>query len=286
MLSQKREGSLLMRVAEMSSSKDRPVYVVGDVHGMYRHLVALIDSILKDAAATAATPRIVFLGDIIDRGDDSFRAMELVAATIKAYPGSGLILGNHEAMFLEVLGDAETATRTKAWLCELGGEATMRSYLGRDADRRDDLGQISTRYPSHVELLRNSLNMVLLDRDYCLVHAGIDPAKPLAAQDEITVQWIREPFLVHRQRFERKIVHGHTITEKNLGPEVYPNRIALDSGAYRGGPLSAAVFAGDEAPRFICAIGFGYGPIQINHCRRDDLTIDYLDVFGAASDRE
>ena len=60
--------------------------------------------------------------------------------------------------------------------------------------------------------------------------------------------WLREPFLSARdwqQPFV--VVHGHTIR----GPEVHPHRIAIDSGAYRTGVLTALQLA-DDRLRFWC----------------------------------
>ena len=43
---------------------------------------------------------------------------------------------------------------------------------------------------------------------------------------------------------EKRVVHGHTIT-KSMDIEVYPNRIAIDTGIYKGGPLSCVVLEGE-----------------------------------------
>ena len=59
---------------------------------------------------------------------------------------------------------------------------------------------------------------------------------------------LREPFLSGRDwRHPFTAVHGHTIR----GPEVLPHRIAIDSGAYRTGVLTAVQLA-DERLRFFC----------------------------------
>ncbi|KJV08169.1 hypothetical protein VZ95_19505, partial [Elstera litoralis] len=47
--------------------------------------------------------------------------------------------------------------------------------------------------------------------------------------------------LSSRTRFDRKIVHGHTITEM---PDVRPNRIGIDTGAFHSGILTALVIDG------------------------------------------
>ena len=60
--------------------------------------------------------------------------------------------------------------------------------------------------------------------------------------------WLREPFLSGRDwRQPFTVVHGHTIR----GPEVLRHRIAIDSGAYRTGVLTAVQLAGERL-RFFC----------------------------------
>jgi serine/threonine protein phosphatase 1 len=73
------------------------------------------------------------------------------------------------------------------------------------------------------------------------VHAGVDPAKALQAQDAAALLWIREPFLKEERDYGRLIVHGHTpVTTEE--PELRANRLNLDTAAAFGGPLTAAVF--------------------------------------------
>jgi hypothetical protein len=54
---------------------------------------------------------------------------------------------------------------------------------------------------------------------------------------------MREPFLSGAGwAHEFAVVHGHTVR----GPEVLPHRVAVDSGAYRTGVLTAAEITGDR----------------------------------------
>ena len=50
--------------------------------------------------------------------------------------------------------------------------------------------------------------------------------------------WIRQEFLNSQADFTRIIVHGHTPVEK---PDVRPNRINIDTGAYATRKLTCAV---------------------------------------------
>ena len=48
--------------------------------------------------------------------------------------------------------------------------------------------------------------------------------------------WIGEPFLSEPHGLSEIVVHGHTRTPE---PVIGPSRIAIDTGAFAGGPLTA-----------------------------------------------
>ena len=109
---------------------------------------------------------------------------------------------------------------------------TLRSYQIADARDLPD---------EHVTWLR-SLPLCYDDGHRFFVHAGIDPDKPLAAQSDHDLIWIREPFLSDARDYGRLIVHGHTPQTDGI-PDFRGNRLNLDTGAVFGRPLTAAVFA-------------------------------------------
>jgi serine/threonine protein phosphatase 1 len=74
------------------------------------------------------------------------------------------------------------------------------------------------------------------------VHAGIQPGVPLDKQSRHDMLWIRDPFLQSQADHGAVIVHGHTPKRE---PVVLPNRIAIDSGAVLGGPLTCVVLEAD-----------------------------------------
>ncbi len=90
----------------------------------------------------------------------------------------------------------------------------------------DDLGQ----------WLRN-LPLVWQEGDLAVIHAGADPRKPIAEQTERTCLWGHPDFMRLPRRDGLWIAHGHTIM-----PEAHEDagRIAVDTGAWRTGRLSAA----------------------------------------------
>jgi serine/threonine protein phosphatase 1 len=262
-----------MRVVTIRSSDSEPVYFIGDVHGLAERLRILLEAIRLDAAASSATPHIVFLGDIVDRGDDSRGAMDVVADVLDRYPGSSLILGNHDEVFLDAARGRLDDRKYKFWIEEQGGDYTAISYLGEIPTNVGDLASsMLPKFEQHVSILDTAVDMVLVD-GYCAVHAGINPERPMSEQTVRDVRWIREPFLTCRLPFEKRIIHGHTVTEENLGAEVYRNRIAMDAGAVLGGPLCAVVIAGDQPLRFFSA-NEGDDPIKLRQHMENDLAVD------------
>ncbi len=93
---------------------------------------------------------------------------------------------------------------------------------------------------AHLDWMR-SLRLTYDDGRRFFVHAGVDPEKPLDAQDEHDLLWIREPFLDDDRDYGRLIVHGHTPLVTAM-PELRRNQLNLDTAAVFGGPLTAAVF--------------------------------------------
>lgn len=223
------------------------VYAIGDIHGELSALRNLLSEIVADAGRHPPATRriIVCLGDYVDRGPDSRGVIELLAAG----PPSGFELrclrGNHDQAMLDFLREPEAA---EDWF-RFGAAATLDSYgigtaggtgPGRLTGLRDALA--AGLPPGHRAFLENLEPSMVLG-DYAFVHAGIRPGRPFAQQDLHDLMWIREPFLSWPGRHEKVIVHGHSVVAV---PQVLPNRVALDTGAYATGVLTAAALDGDR----------------------------------------
>lgn len=238
-------------------------YAIGDVHGRRDLLAALLAAIRDDAGARAA--RIVFLGDIIDRGPESRGALDLVIAALGEFPGSRLILGNHEEFLLRfVESDEERMAVASRWLAN-GGRATLSVYGMDESEPIDSLAERFARdFPAHVAALR-AAEWKVETGTHIFVHAGIDPALPLARQDPRTTRWIRDEFLRYSGPLPKTVVHGHTVTDSFL-PEIHGNRIALDTGAVISGHLTCAVFDGEAPPKFLATDDHG-ASIEVSEIR-------------------
>jgi serine/threonine protein phosphatase 1 len=215
----------------LSASSDQTAnglltYAIGDIHGSLDKLDSLIRRCEEHAAGRPRT--LLFLGDFIDRGADSAGVVRRLVTLQSEQPERIVtLMGNHEAMALGVLAGR---LPPDLWLTQ-GGAETLDSY---------GVSQVRDLPREHLAFIRG-LRLSHDDGRRFFVHAGIDPEKPLDAQDEADLLWIREPFLTDRGDYGRLIVHGHTPLESGL-PDLRRNRLNLDTGAVFGGPLTAAVF--------------------------------------------
>lgn len=224
------------------------VYAVGDLHGCYSHMKALLAQIAEDAEqqGRGRRPVLLFLGDYVDRGPDSAKVLHALT-WLRRRSGFDvqLLKGNHELALLQFLDEPESG---EAWL-QFGGRETLRSYEVRLSDEgpsglraaRDELLQ---RMPAaHLHLLQQLAACVTIG-GYAFVHAGIRPGRSLRRQVERDLLWIRDEFLSDGGPHEKVIVHGHSW--RSADPELLPHRIGLDTGAYETGVLTAVMLDGEE----------------------------------------
>jgi serine/threonine protein phosphatase 1 len=213
------------------------VYAIGDVHGRYDLLREALARVAADnAARPPADTHVIFLGDLVDRGPDSNAVLTELAEADIDFGELHLLMGNHEESFLSVLQG--NYAELEEWL-EFGGAETLMSY-GIDpqsawSDPALFTDMIERNVPSSHRALLESMADQIRCGDYLFVHAGIRPGVELAAQSVDDLRWIREPFLSDRRNHELIVVHGHTIVDD---VDFRPNRIGIDTGAYRTGKLS------------------------------------------------
>jgi serine/threonine protein phosphatase 1 len=253
------------------------VYAIGDIHGEIDALNALLADIGADAADRPPdTVTLIFLGDYVDRGADSRAVLDRLTGPDLPPFHHVFLRGNHEQAMLDFLDRPRTA---RDWL-DHGGVETLASYGVRIS--------VGTTDPARLDAMRDDLRARLPDRhlafldalspwvaigDYAFVHAGIRPGRPLHRQTLADLLWIRDPFLNSHRRHEKIVVHGHTIAD---APDIRPNRIGIDTGAYATGILTALVLSGTE--RRILQTSRASATAGRNDGRRD------TDIFPVAVD--
>jgi serine/threonine protein phosphatase 1 len=116
---------------------------IGDVHGCFKTLEALIQKLPKDS-------EIIFTGDVIDRGRNSKEIIDLIIEN-----DYKMVLGNHEDMLLQFLateGHRENYLIYE-WWTDNGGDETIKSF-----NHGDDLKKYETFFkelPLYIEYTRS-----------------------------------------------------------------------------------------------------------------------------------
>lgn len=154
-------------------------YVIGDLQGCAHEAQVLLNRIADDAPGAA---RIVFVGDLINRGPESLAALRRVAQLSRETGGRvEAVLGNHDLHLLAVACGAQKLSKSD----------TLDEILA--APDRDELVQWLRQRP-----------LALMEKGHLLVHAGVLPqwsaqqALALAGEVEAVLRgpdWVA--FLAH-----------------------------------------------------------------------------------------
>ncbi len=227
------------------------LYAIGDIHGRSDLLERMIAEIARDLdRRPTGNCLTVTLGDYIDRGPDSRGVLGRLAEN--PFPTDYVALkGNHEELLEAFLADPSTADHWR----RNGGLETLHSYgvdvgpLMRGRDYEAAAQALLAAVPKEHFAFLGSLRLALTVERYFLCHGGVRPGVPLPQQRPEDLLWIREEFLNSRVDFGKIVVHGHTPTPE---PELLPNRINVDTGAFMTGRLTCAVLEGAEV-RFLSA---------------------------------
>ena len=222
------------------------IYAVGDIHGRLDLLDTLLAKIERDLADRPSRRTIlVFLGDLIDRGPESRGVVERLRTYRRPGVRTVFLAGNHEEVLLRLL--AGESGILSSWL-SFGGAECLKSYAIDPAEIRamseaEGLAAIASAFPAeHLGFIESFADTLRLG-DYLFVHAGIRPGLDLALQSQSDLRWIRSPFLDDDSDHGFVVVHGHTIVEEVVER---PNRIGIDTGAYRTGVLTALALDGPD----------------------------------------
>jgi serine/threonine protein phosphatase 1 len=223
---------------------DHRLYVVGDIHGRADLLDAVLSRIDVDIAADpCGTHTFMGIGDYVDRGPHSREVLDRLVECVQSRK-TVLLKGNHEIYLLEFLRNPSVL---RDWR-HFGGLQTLFSYGLRpsldpsEAEAQELSREFASVLPWEHRALLQALPNSLSLTDFFFAHAGIKPGVPFAEQDEQDLLWIRDEFLLCEDDFGRVIIHGHTPVRE---PEIHPNRINIDTGAYATGRLTCLKIQGE-----------------------------------------
>ena len=202
---------------------------IGDIHGNLEHLEILLNMIPENE-------QLVFLGDYIDRGPDSYGVINKLKQLEKENPDYIFLRGNHEQMALDACLITSDSSLYMMWVTN-GGRETLQSY-----------------YDNNYKVLQDCNWFKTLDYFYendttIFVHAGIN----LSIGPDMNKQHIEDMIWMRRWwqsdidwTQNKKIVFGHTLTRNMKCPSdkdifVSPNGkyVGIDTGCFFSGHLTA-----------------------------------------------
>jgi serine/threonine protein phosphatase 1 len=233
------------RAKRPAAPKGTRIYAVGDVHGRLDLLQQVIGQIESDLAKRPSSHSVeIYLGDYIDRGPASRQVIDRLIKRSRER-NAVFLKGNHETYVSEFIQNPAILTDWRQY----GGLETLMSYGLQPAIRADAAEQAELarafKYmlPKNHQAFFKSLQLSMTYGDFFFVHAGVKPRVPLAQQREEDLLWIRDDFLLCEDDFGKVIVHGHTPVRE---PDIRPNRINIDTGAYATGRLSCIMIEHDN----------------------------------------
>jgi len=237
-------------------------YAIGDIHG---DLDALEKLFAKMPRKFKKDDTIVFIGDYLDRGPKSAEVVAYVRAIQNKPPCKVVaLLGNHEDAWVKVCteGWPEFVMPRKNGCLE-----ALRSFKGLPQPHEDDVPTNEefremlegSFFPKDVVEWMRALPHFYEDEHAIYVHAGLSRRDkdgpfphPKDVEPKRSLLWVRDRDFFTNYR-GKLMVFGHTTTE-NLPAELSsytaddptdlwagPNAIGLDTGAGKGGFLSAIV---------------------------------------------
>lgn len=209
---------------------DETFIVLGDIHGRADLLQRFLDM--------GPSYPVVCVGDYIDRGDNSAEVLQILRSQLNVT----CISGNHEEMLLDFLENPERSG--SRWL-RYGGLQTLASFgvagvtesSGTDAivkaaeHLRDAMGDDLITWMRTLPTRWQSGNVAI-------VHAGADPVMAIEDQTTRSLHWGHPDFEKKQRDDGVWVVHGHTIVD---AAHATNGRIAIDTGAYATGVLTAAL---------------------------------------------
>lgn len=219
--------------------KGERIYAIGDVHGRYDLLIELLQRIISHFPTLEPKPSrltVLLLGNLIDHGPHGGQCIEL-AKSLNEEARAKTLLGYHEHLLLESLN--ANAEAQEAWLA-MGGLQTLKSYNISAPKLSEDPFDFAERLEDgvpaeHIAFLK-SLDASYSSGSYFFAHAGVQPGVPIAKQQRDALFSIGDEFTASEKWHGQMVVHGHSTVDE---VEVYENRIALDTGAYKTDTLSA-----------------------------------------------
>lgn len=218
-------------------------FVFSDVHGCLNEMNELLKHWDRK------NEKLVFLGDMVDRGYNSYGVIKKLMDLKAKHDDQVIILrGNHDDEFLKWL--LSSPLEQQYYYNDTLHE-TLRSFYHnnpkkfRKDSRRQRADYIRLNYPKIINFLRSL--PYYHETEHCIfVHAGIDMTNPNWRNDTENLLWIRDKFHFSPIISDKRIFVGHTPTRllnndktnNNIWISENGDKVVIDGGCVFGGQLN------------------------------------------------
>lgn len=234
---------------------DKQTYTIGDIHG---ELEKLKDCMSK--VPLQKGDRLIFLGDYVDRGSDSYGVVEFLLKLKEEYECI-FIRGNHDQCFLESL-----FSNFYNILWNQGGIETLQSYIDACAPEKNIIRKLSgyhtdfqfENFPkTHFKFFKDLLPYYIDENNNLFIHGGYNRHYLITndVHNDLEVfLWDRDlwqsalsygkmknnthPFKITGNYKEIYIGHTPTTYWDSKIPMIAANIINVDTGCGKGGELT------------------------------------------------
>lgn len=215
------------------------IYAIGDIHGENEALREMLAKL-----PVAPSDLVIFLGDAINRGPDSFDCVEQIVQFDRC--NKVFIQGNHEEdMQFSEGNDRDLWEGENSFGSAVLDETTLDSYTRRGyilkSSTPSSIPLAHLRFYSQAETW--TLPFYITD-DYIFTHAGWDLTLPLTLQTPHNLRWGKVKSDAHPY-WTQTVVRGHTPFAKVMFART-KQYIGVDTGCSMGGPLSAVALPTNE----------------------------------------
>lgn len=240
------------------------IFAIGDIHGQ----ISMLEKLLKSWKCD--NEQLVFLGDYIDRGENSYGVIHRVRHLVENY-GAVAIGGNHELVLLDwlnnpedywfekwredesILNDEEEAGNSHSiYYYSLGGDKTINSFYEASKAYKEKpsvhASYIRSFFKDELEFI-DSLPDYFETEAFLFVHAGFDLGlENWRDTPKLEMRWTRKEFHEGINETGKTIVFGHHPTRylnadksNDIWISSCNTKVGIDGGAVHGGLLHGFV---------------------------------------------
>lgn len=218
------------------------IYAVSDIHGFFEPMQ---EALKRVDLIAHPNNKLIFLGDYIDIGRDSFKVLIYIKELQVKHPDQVIVLlGNHEEMFLDwVFGSDELR-----WLSFDNDLKTVKSFIPEEnlenivIQARENISNSKSFYKNmndlfvkcikdnHIELLKwlQKLPRYYETDNQIFVHAGILEEAEDLWKHGTPIEYFTQKFPAETGKFFKDIVAGHVGTASVANDNSYLGKVFWD----------------------------------------------------------